>query len=149
MSISIEQADYLPEQIHILAEFAHKEGFQHIQRLVDEYQQEKNLFNAHGEFLLLAYDDEKLVACGGLNIQMSDNGEPSRIGRVRRFYVMPNYRKLGLGRGLLQELEKRAKANFSALCLHTDGTSGAHFFPKQNYVFVENHSNYNYFKYLV
>ncbi|KAF1018125.1 GNAT family N-acetyltransferase [Acinetobacter sp.] len=155
MNISIQQVDQLPTQIQDLAIIAEKEGFQFIQRLVDEFHQGKNRFNRHGEFLLLAFDGDKLVACGGLNIQMSEDSDTNqkpetqhKIGRVRRFYVLPEYRKTGLGKRLLQELERKAKANFSALCLNSE-KDAAPFYQKQNYVFVENHPNYNYFKYLI
>ena len=149
MNITIKKADHLPDQIHLLADHAQQENFQQIKKLINEYQQQINLFNRSGEFLLLAYDDDQLVACGGLNTQINEQGEPSRIGRVRRFYVLPKYRQSGLGKRLLQELERHAKPNFSALCLRTELTSAARFFQKQNYVFVENHPNYNYFKYLI
>ena len=155
MDILIQQVDQLPSQIQDLVVASEKEGFHFIQKLVDEFQQGTNQFNRHGEFLLLAFDGQKLVACGGLNIQMSDDEETNqsnarhKIGRVRRFYVLPEYRRFGLARKLLQELEKRAKPNFSALCLFTGTKVAAQFYQKQNYVFVENHSNYNYFKYLI
>jgi GNAT superfamily N-acetyltransferase len=99
--------------------------------------------------LLLAYDQDQLIACGGLNQQWGENEIEARIGRVRRFYVHPKYRKSGVGRQLLAHLEKCARPNFSALCLNTADLSAASFYQKQNYVFVENHPNYNYFKYLI
>ena len=101
------------------------------------------------EFLVFVYDDGKLIACGGLKHQWNENQIDSRIGRVRRFYVLPKYRKQGVGKQLLQHLEKNARPNFSALCLSVDNKSAAHFYQKQNYVFVENHPNYSYFKYLL
>ncbi|WP_336933021.1 GNAT family N-acetyltransferase [Acinetobacter bereziniae] len=155
MNILIQQVDQLPAQIQDLAAVAEKEGFQFIQRLIDEYQQGKNKFNRQGEFLLVAFDGDKLIACGGLNIQMSEDSETNqkpetqyKIGRVRRFYVLPEYRKSGIGKRLLQDLEKKAKSHFSALCLNSE-KDAAPFYQKQNYVFVENHPNYNYFKYLI
>lgn len=155
MEILIQQVEQLPTQIQDLVIASKKEGFDFIERLVEEYEQGKNRFDRHGEFLLVAYENEKLVACGGLNIQVSDEEETTdskkqhKIGRVRRFYVLPEYRRTGLAKRLLQELEKKAKANFSALCLHTDLTHAVQFYTKQNYIFVGHHPNYNYFKYLV
>ena len=156
MEILIQQVEQLPEQIQDLAVASKKEGFNMIQRLVDEYQQGTNRFDGKGECLLAAFAGDKLVGCGGLNIQFSEDAEtnqnPSaqhRIGRVRRFYVLPEYRRTGVAKFLLQELEKRAKPHFSALCLHTDITNAVQFYTKQNYVFVGHHPSYNYFKYLV
>ena len=149
MNITIDQAEQLPAQIHELSKQAQKEGFDLIDRLIEEYDSGKNQFNQPGEFLLFVYDDEKLIACGGLNQQWNENQIDSRIGRVRRFYVLPKYRKQGVGKQLLQHLEKNARPNFSALCLSVDNKSAAHFYQKLNYVFVENHPNYSYFKYLL
>ncbi|ALD03380.1 MAG: GNAT family N-acetyltransferase [Acinetobacter sp.] len=149
MNITITQAETLPVEIKELAKQAHKEGLVLVDGLIEEYESGKNRFNQPGEFLLFAYDDDRLIACGGLNQQWNENEIDTRIGRVRRFYVLPKYRKHGVGKQLLQHLEKQARANFSALCLSIDTKAAASFYQKQNYVFVENHPNYSYFKYLL
>lgn len=149
MEISIRQAEQLPKQIENLAALANQEGYAFIQRLIEEFQSGKNRFDQKGESLLLAFDGDTLVGCGGLNQQWGDAGVEERIGRVRRFYVHPQYRQHGVGKKLLLELEKLAKPYYSALCLNTDQKGAAHFYQKHNYVFVESHPNYNYFKYLI
>ena len=149
MEISIRQAEQLPKQIENLAALANQEGYAFILRLIEEFQSGKNRFDQTGECLLMAYDGNSLVGCGGLNQQWGDAGVEERIGRVRRFYVHPQYRQHGVGKTLLLELEKLAKPYYSALCLNTDQKGAAHFYQKHNYVFVESHPNYNYFKYLI
>jgi len=149
MEITIRQADGLPKQIEQLAALATKEGYQFIQRLIDEYESGKNRFDQTGECLMLAYDQEQLVGCGGLNQQWGDTGVENRIGRVRRFYVHPKYRQHGVGKLLLLALEKNARSHYSALCLNTEITGAVQFYQKHNYVYVESHPNYNYFKYLI
>lgn len=149
MEISIRQAEQLPKQIENLAALANQEGYAFIQRLIEEFQSGKNRFDQKGESLLLAFDGDTLAGCGGLNQQWGDAGVEERIGRVRRFYVHPQYRQHGVGKKLLLELEKLAKPYYSALCLNTDQKGAAHFYQKHNYVFVESHPNYNYFKYLI
>ena len=149
MDIRILKTEQLPEQMGQLAKLAQQEGYDFINKLIDEYQSGKNKFDQQGEALLVAFDETKLVACGGLNQQWGDKEIEARIGRVRRFYVHPDYRKHAIGKQLLIALEQEAKAHFSALCLNTDIRGAADFYQKQNYVFVENHPNYNYFKYLV
>jgi GNAT superfamily N-acetyltransferase len=149
MDISIRQADGLPAQIEQLAALSRQEGYQFIYKLIEEFQSGKNRFDQTGEFLLLAYDQDQLIGCGGLNQQWGDAGVENRIGRVRRFYVHPKYRQYGVGKALLQHLEKQAKPFYSALCLNTEQKGAAGFYQKQNYVFVESHPNYNYFKYLI
>lgn len=156
MEILIQQVDQLPTQIQKLVVASKNEGFDMIQRMFDEYEQGINRFDRKGEFLLAAFVDDQLVGCGGLNIQFSEDAETNqnpatqhKIGRVRRFYVLPEFRRSGVAKRLLQELEKRAKPQFSALCLHTDINHAVQFYTKQNYVFVGHHPSYNYFKYLV
>ena len=64
MNITIDKAEQLPTQIQELAKQAQKEGFQFVDRLIEEYESGKNRFNQPGEFLLFVYDDEKLIAWG-------------------------------------------------------------------------------------
>lgn len=148
MDIKIVTAEQLPDQIDTLATLARKEGYDLIDKLIEEYRTGKNCFSQNNEFLACAYDGNKLIACGGLNQQWGDNGIEERIGRVRRFYVHPKYRQHGVGKQLLAYLEQLARPFYSALCLQTDTKLAASFYQKQNYVFVENHPSYNYFKYM-
>ena len=93
MDIKIVTAEQLPDQIDTLATLARKEGYDLIDKLIEEYRTGKNCFSQNNEFLACAYDGNKLIACGGLNQQWGDNGIEERIGRVRRFYVHPKYRQ--------------------------------------------------------
>ena len=149
MDIKIVKAEQLPDQITTLATLAKKEGYDLIEKLVEEYRTGKNSFSKENEYLVTAYDGDQLIACGGLNQQWGPDGVEERIGRVRRFYVHPKYRQHGVGKQLLAYLEQLARPHYSALCLHTETNMAASFYQKQNYVFVENHPNYNYFKYLI
>lgn len=149
MNIEIQPVTELPKEIADLEEQAASEGFNFVGRMIEEFNNGTNKFDQLGEFLLMAYDGNKLIACGGLNQQRSEETHGKQIGRVRRFYVLPKYRKFGVGKLLLQYLEKNAIQHFSALCLSTDTQSAAHFYQKMNYVHVANHPNYNYFKYLI
>ena len=139
MEIKIVTAEQLPDQIDTLATLARKEGYDLIDKLIEEYRTGKNCFSQNNEFLACAYDGNKLIACGGLNQQWGDNGIEERIGRVRRFYVHPKYRQHGVGKQLLAYLEQLVRPFYSALCLQTDTKLAASFYQKQNYVFVENH----------
>ena len=91
MELIIKEAEQLPAQIETLLKLANKEGVNVVQRLIDEYASGQNRFQDKGEFFLIAYDGDKLIGCGGLNQQREEEGQKSRIGRVRRFYVHPKY----------------------------------------------------------
>lgn len=64
MEILIQAAEQLPPQIQALAQLAAKEGYEPLTRLIEEYQSGKNRFDQKGEVLLLAYDQDQLIACG-------------------------------------------------------------------------------------
>ncbi len=55
--------------------------------------------------LLVAYLDGEPIGCGALRLH------PKRIGELKRIWVAPSARGLGLGRRLLAELEARALEN--------------------------------------
>ena len=149
MNIKIVKVEQLPKEISRLCDYAKKEHYDGVDKLVDEFNSGQNTFAADNEHLVLAYDDTKLIGCGGLNQQFGAEGAEPRIGRVRRFYVHPDYRMHGVGKQILAFIEQLARPDYSALCLQTDTTLAARFYQKQNYVLVENHPNYNYFKYLI
>lgn len=54
--------------------------------------------------------NNELVAVGGLN--QDPYNHSTMIGRLRRFYVHPNFRKYGIGSHLLKEIENFAKNTF-------------------------------------
>lgn len=150
MTITIQQVQStLPQQIAELGQQAKQDGFDFVERLIEEYEAGKNRFDRVGETLLAVYDEDKLIACGGLNQQIEQHEPNTRIGYIQYCYVMPEYRKTGVGRQLLATLEMYARPYFAALCLQTETTSAATFYQKLNYVFVANHPSYNYFKYLI
>jgi GNAT superfamily N-acetyltransferase len=68
----------------------------------------------HGVFLVIRDDEGRAVACGG--IARFDDAR----GEVKRMYVVPDARGQGLGRRLLEELERHAAAlGYTALVLET------------------------------
>jgi GNAT superfamily N-acetyltransferase len=149
MDLKIVKTEQLPTKITMLARLAQQEANTVIEKLISEYQSGENCFAGENEFLLCAYDGTRLIGCGGLNQQCSELGIEARIGRIRRFYVDPAYRRYGIGKQILAQLEQLAREHYSALCLQTETKLAAHFYQKQNYVAVESHPNYNYFKYLI
>ncbi len=64
------------------------------------------------------FSREKLIGIGGLN--EDPYTENNKIGRLRRFYILKNYRRIGLGKLLLNQLLSYAEKNFKVVVLHTD-----------------------------
>ena len=107
------------------------EGFRFVERLAREWQEGKARFDRPGEILLAAYDGETLVAIGGLTPDPYSD-EPG-LGRLRHIYVLPDARRRGLGRRLVQELEQAAQQTFRALVLRTDTSTAARFYETLGY----------------
>jgi GNAT superfamily N-acetyltransferase len=96
-----------------------EEGFRFLERLVNDYKNGTNNFDKPGEVLYGIFDEEGvLIAIGGLNIDPFSNEQ--KIGRLRRFYVSKNYRRIGLGGILLKKIIFDAKNYYNILVLHTD-----------------------------
>lgn len=108
--MEIEQLTTLPHDIQGLVLESQSEGFRFLQRLIDEFDSVVNRFNGPGETLLAVRDNDTLIAIGGLN---NCNG----VGRLRRFYVSKKYRRAGVGRRLLKQLESDASHSFSQACV--------------------------------
>lgn len=79
---------------------AQNEAYRFIDRLIEDWANGTNRFSKQSERLLIAQHDGGLVGVGGINI------EPLMPGalRMRRFYVLPTRRKLGIGRHLVEAL---------------------------------------------
>jgi len=107
------------------------EGFHFVERLVREWQEGKECFNRPGELLLAAYHGPSIIAIGGLTADPYSN-EPA-IGRLRHIYVRPDARHRGMGRRLVQRLERGAERTYRALVLRTDTPTAARFYEALGY----------------
>ena len=107
------------------------EGFHFVERLVREWQEGKECFNRPGELLLAAYHGPSIIAIGGLTADPYSN-EPA-IGRLRHIYVRPDARHRGMGRRLVQRLERAAERTYRALVLRTDTPTAARFYEALGY----------------
>ena len=76
------------------------EGFRQVERLASDWEAGRTRFDRDGEALLAARLNGVLAGIGGLTI------EPVVPGalRMRRFYVRPAFRRIGIGRQLVTAL---------------------------------------------
>jgi GNAT superfamily N-acetyltransferase len=90
----------LPAGFDALRAEALAEGFRQVERLGADWEAGRTRFDRDGEALLAARLNGVLVGIGGLTI------EPVVPGalRMRRFYVRPAFRRIGVGRQLVTAL---------------------------------------------
>ncbi len=100
-----------------------KEGFRMVERLVEDFKSGVNRFDRPGEVLLAAFDSGKLIAVGGLNATDSPG-----VGRIRRVYVLPAYRRRAIGASLVGLLLARSIGKFETFVLRTTTETGAAFY---------------------
>jgi GNAT superfamily N-acetyltransferase len=102
---------------HLRAESS-REGFKFVERLCAEWASGDNRFNAPGEALFVAVSSDQVVGLCGLN--RDPYAHDPHVGRIRRLYVVPAYRRQGVGRALLESAVAHAAGHFSVLRARTD-----------------------------
>ncbi|EJV65226.1 hypothetical protein IEO_02322 [Bacillus wiedmannii] len=123
--LMIYEHDYLVQE-------SKEEGFNFLIKLKSEYENKINIFNKTGECLYGIFQGEKLIGIGGLN--EDPYSENNKIGRVRRFYIVKEYRRKGLGRLLLVRIISDAKKHFNIVVLNTDTVQGDKFYTSSGFV---------------
>lgn len=117
-----------PAVLERLVSLSKAEGFGHLERLAAEWADGTNRFEGDGEVLLVVEFGGRIIACGGLTRQAE------RLGRVRRVYVDPHFRRLRVGRRLMEALIERGRERFHALVLYTDNPDAAWFYELLGFV---------------
>ena len=115
-----------------LVQESKEEGFNFLIKLKSEYENKTNTFNKTGECLYGIFQGEKLIGIGGLNEDLYS--ENNKIGRLRRFYISKDYRRIGLGNLLLKQLLSHAEKYFKVVVLHTDTKQGDAFYIANGFV---------------
>jgi GNAT superfamily N-acetyltransferase len=106
----------------LLAE-SEQDGFQFVRRAQEEWLSGANTFSKEGEALFAVFENERLLAIGGIN------HESARNGRLRRFYVRRGDRRRGIGRQLVQHVLAFAGRNeYSRIGLRCDTAAADRFY---------------------
>lgn len=113
-----------------------QEGFKHLRRLVDEYVAGENTFSGEGEALYVVREQEQIIGVVGLN---QDPFSDHSTGRIRRLYVHPDYRHLGIGKQLVQKVTSEAKKFYNILVLYTNSEQASQFYIQL--AFKQEHGN--------
>jgi GNAT superfamily N-acetyltransferase len=131
--IHTQQIENLMEyEFSHLVQDSKEEGFNFIIKLINEYKNKINVFNKTGECLYGIFQEDTLIGVGGLN--EDPYTEDNKIGRLRRFYISRDYRRIGLGNVLLNQLLCHAEKYFEVIVLHTDTKQGNAFYTANGFV---------------
>lgn len=124
--LAISKLRDLPADLDRLVRASLAEGFGFLERLREEWESGANRFARPGEVLVEARRRGQLVGICGLN--RDPFFDLATAGRVRRLYVVPEARRLGVGRRLVHEVLREAHGHFTLLRLRTDTREGALFY---------------------
>lgn len=128
MALAISRIDDLQKiDLSRLMQESEAEGYRFVKRLFEDYQKGRYRFDKQGEALFGVWnEDGELIAIGGVN--QSPFADRDRVGRLRRFYVSPGYRRRGIGTMLLKEITEFSKGNFDEVTLRTDSAKSDAFY---------------------
>jgi GNAT superfamily N-acetyltransferase len=87
----------LPPGIRTLRDEADRDGVRNMGLLIDEWDNGVERFDETGEALFGAFDGNTLIGVGGVTIEADADAM-----RMRRLYVLRDWRKRGVGRALAQ-----------------------------------------------
>jgi GNAT superfamily N-acetyltransferase len=97
-----------------------------VDRLCEEWRQGVNRFQREGEAFYLGRSEGHILGVGGVNLDPYCNSR--EIGRVRRLYVVAEYRRRGVGRTLVERAIQEARRSFRELRVRAGSADAAAFF---------------------
>ena len=121
-------SDLAAGQVAALVAESETQGSRFVRRLAEDWASGANRFDRPGEALFVARDEGRIVGVGGLNVDPYA-AEPT-VGRVRHLYVLTAYRRLGIGRRIVEEIIETARGRFERLHLSTSNPAAARFYER-------------------
>lgn len=105
---------------------AEAEGFGHVERLAEQWEDRSQRFQLDGEALFAALSNDRLSGVGGIT---HDPVLPPTLAlRVRRFYVRPEGRRQGVGRALLRRVVQHGLRHAPVLVVNAPTPLAAAFY---------------------
>ena len=109
-----------------------REGFEFVQRTIDDWSSGANRFSRAGEGFWGLLAGDELVGIGGLNIDPYTND--AATGRIRHLYIRPAWRRQGCAALLMNTIIKQARPHFHTLRLFTANPAAAAFYGKLGFL---------------
>jgi N-acetylglutamate synthase-like GNAT family acetyltransferase len=136
-NIIIEQVLVLPSDLdQEVVPASVREGFEPITWLRDHWVSGENRFAEEGEAFYVARSEGRLVGVCGVNRDPHTTSDS--VGRLRRLYVLPGIRRMGVGTLLVERAISDARSHFTVVRLRTLDEQSASFFEAIGFTQVEN-----------
>lgn len=110
----------LPPGIRTLRDEADNDGVRNMGLLIDEWDSGAERFEAPGEALFAALDGDTLIGIGGVTVESGADAM-----RMRRLYVLGDWRKRGAGRALAQMMIAKGLESADFLTCNARATTTA------------------------
>ncbi|MEO0900286.1 MAG: GNAT family N-acetyltransferase [Bacteroidota bacterium] len=123
-----------------LKEQSKLEGYRFVIRLEREWESGQNTYNQAGEGLFKVVAHHQIVGVGGINHDPYSNDR--KIGRIRRFYILPSWRNQGIGTALLEHILRTKGSEYAMIQLRTDSELGSKFYERNGFSKVEHKAHY-------
>jgi len=117
------------EAVRELAPVACSEGFAFLDRLISEWTEGTNRFAGPDEILFGAFIGDQLIGTAGVTRQREG------LGRVRRVYVHPAFRRQGVANALLAEVLSFAQDRYIELVLFAETPEAFRLYERLGFVF--------------
>lgn len=114
------------KEIAPIIEASEQEGFKFLTRLKNDWISGKNRFDKTNERLYQIKQETQIIAIGGIN--NNPYKEDGKIGRIRHVYVLPEYKRKGIGRQLILHLLDTFADKYEKITLRTDTEAAATFY---------------------
>lgn len=111
------------------------EGYTFVERAAIEWLTGTNRFDGHGEGFFVAHRGEAIVGMCGLNRDPYSGDEG--VGRLRHLYVVPEARRQGVGRQLVESCLGLAQARFDRVRVRTFEAEAARLYEALGFERVE------------
>ena len=124
-NIRISPIDPSSKLLKEIAIEARDEGYDFVDRLIEEAQSGENRFDKTGELFYGAFINETLVGCAGVN---RDPYTDQEFGRLRHVYVLRRCRRIGVASKLVRVLLNHSIIAFEIIRLRTSDQNADKFY---------------------
>ena len=114
--------------LHSLIGESMRDGYNFLQRTIDDWYSGANKFDRPGEKLWGVFIGKDLIGVGGLNID--PYSLTPKVGRVRHLYIGAAHRRAGYATLIMNKILNEACYNFTILRLFTDNAGASTFYEK-------------------